>query len=149
MAAITTPEQAKTITGADVTVEQIATATGIVEAVTGVDLSAEPLPFVRRDLRHLRNAVAWQARYMLDPEAAAAVDRPGNLASANANGVSVAWTGGSAEAILAPLARMALRRLSWRGSRSVRMVAGSATPTLGAPQTLVSDGSDGAWKPLR
>lgn len=149
MAAILTPEQVLATTGATVTPEEIGVAAGIIESVTGLDLSVDPLPYAKRDLRHLRSAVAWQARYMQTN--GEAVDREGNLASANTNGVAVSWVGGSADGILAPLARMALRRLSWRRSKTVRMVKGRPVPALteAPPQTLVSDGDDGSWKPLR
>lgn len=158
MAPITTPEQVLATTGKTVTEAQIATAEGVIAAVTGVDFSvdftATPAPYRARDVRHLRAAVEWQARYMLGVDADQAIDRAGNLTSASVNGVSASWSGeGSSGAIVAPLAAMALRRLSWRKSGSVRMVAGRPTPALREPltlpQTLTSDGSDSSWKPLR
>lgn len=151
MTAITTTAQVLATTGVTVTDEQIATASGVIEAVTGLDLTLDPLPLVKRDVRHLRAAVAWQARFMLDPEAGAAIDRAGNLTSASANGVAVAWGGdGSADAILAPLARLALKRLSWKGSKTVRMVPGRTYEAgLTERQTTTLDGSDQAWTPLR
>lgn len=147
MAAILTPAEVNGITGVTPSVTDIVTATGIVESVTGVDLSTAPsLPFRKADVRHLKQAVAWQARYVKEhPDV---LTREAGMTGANTNGVSVSWgPGGSEGGLVAPLARMALRRLSWRGSRSVRMRA--SKPALTIPQTLTNDGADGSWSPLR
>lgn len=150
MGAITTPDAVAALTGKTVTAEDIATASGILEAVTGTDLTTEPLSYTTRDVRALRRAVSWQARYLADhPDL---LSREGNLTGASTNGVSLSWgEGGSAASLVAPLARMALRGLSWRRSKTLRMVKGRPVPSMreGGPQTLTSDGSDGAWTPLR
>ena len=69
--------------------------------------------------------------------------------SAAANGVSVGYdASGSAGSLVAPLARYALDRLSWRRSRSVRMKRTKDTPIV-TPQTIINDGADTDWTPLR
>jgi hypothetical protein len=133
---------------AGVTDAHIATARGIVSAVVGVDLSLTPTPVLRlSDLGRLTAAVDWQAVYVkANP---GIIEQAGNLTSASANGVAVGYdASGSAGALLAPLARMSLDRLSWRRSRSIRMKRVPDRP-VAPPQTLVSDGADTDWTPLR
>lgn len=143
-----TPQLVQDRTGvAGITVAQIATARGIISAVVGYDLSETPLPAFRAaDLKRLEAAVDWQAVYVSkNPDLAT---RAGNLTSAGANGVSVGYdSSGSAGAILSPLARYSVNRLSWRRSRSIRMKRVEDNPTR--PQTLVNDGDPAEWKPLR
>lgn len=142
-----TPQQVADRTGiAGVTDANIATARGIIAAEVGYDLSADDLPkFRARDLRLVTEAVDWQAAYVKDhPDL---LSRDGNLASASTNGNAVSWgPGGAAGSIVAPLAAMSLRRLSWRRSRSVPMRRVADRPL---PQTLTNDGNDAEWKPLR
>jgi hypothetical protein len=141
-----TVEAVKSTTGADVTDDNIVEATGIIGACTGVDFTIDPLPLRKADVRHLRTAIVWQAKYVKEhPDV---LTREAGMTGANANGVSVSWgPGGSEGGLVAPLARMALRRLSWKGSRSVRMQSTTKPPAI--PQTLTNDGADGAWSPLQ
>lgn len=149
MAAFTrTPAQVLASTGvAGITDADIATARGILSAAVGVDLSVDPAPVFRaRDLSRLTSALDWQAVYVHSNPGLAT--KAGNLAAASANGVGVTYAGTSAGALLAPLAKMSLDRLSWRRSRSVKMRRVKDAP-LPAPQTLTNDGADGDWTPLR
>lgn len=133
-------------TGVTVSDLQLRQAVGVITAEVGYDLAADPLPVFRaRDLRLLGEAVDWQAAYIA--EHAELLTREGNLNSASTNGNALSWgEGGSAGALIAPLAAMSLKRLSWRRSRSIPM---RRTRTSGGPQTLVHDGSDAEWRPLR
>lgn len=140
-----TVEQVKESTGVDVTDAQIANAWGIISTLTGVDLTIE-VPLLARDARALRTAVVWQAPYLkANP---GLTDQPGNLTSASTNGVAVAYSAdqGSAGAILAPLARAALKRLSWRGIRVVRMRPAEYRDH--PVQTIVEDGRESDWRRL-
>lgn len=149
MSIIPTPAQVKDVTGVDVTAEQVATAASVVELTTGVDLSLDPSPYSRADRRRLTAGIAWQARYVAEhPDA---LSREAGLTSASANGVALSWgPEGSGGSLLGPLASLALKRLSWRRSRTVRLVEGRPTPSMAKvpPQTLTDDGLDSSWRPL-
>lgn len=157
MTNIITAEQASEMTGTAGIVEaDVVKAQGILSVITGVDFevdSADALPYAKRDVRTLRTAIAWQAAYVHanGTKVDNAVASVREAVSASTNGVSVNY--GTAETvrgtlggIVAPLASMALRRLSWRGSRSVRMVP--SRRTLLRAQTLVLDGDDAEWRRL-
>lgn len=147
MVSLTTPLKVLDSTGVDVTFAHIATAQAVVSLVTGVDLDAdEPLPYSKRDLRALTNAVIWQAPYVKDnPDL---TSKATNLASASVNGVSVSYRTDTtaAEQLVSPLAAMALQRLSWRGSRTVALRPDRAR--VSSAQTLTNDGHDSDWRPL-
>lgn len=146
MAALTTPALVLTATGKTVTTAQVATAQAMIGLLTGLDLDAVPLPYSARDVRALTRAVTWQSPYVAaNPNLAADL---GDIASASSNGNSVTYKEGTPEArLLAPLARAALSRLSWKRSRSLRMVPAKPTPLRS--QTLLIDGDDTDWRPLR
>jgi hypothetical protein len=144
-----TPAEVAARTGiAGVTVANIATAVGIVSAVVGYDLAAVTLPAFRpRDLDRMTAAVDWQAVYV--QQNPGVTTQAGNLTSASANGVAVGYdASGSAGALLAPLARLSLDRLSWRRSRSISMKRVPDRP-VAPPQSLISDGADTDWTRLR
>jgi hypothetical protein len=144
---LATPEEVNDITGKSVSSADIARAQAMVEDATGVDLSPDPLPaYYTRDLRLLKRAIIWQTAYLDDhPDL---LSREPNLTSASTNGNSMSWgEGGSAATLLAPLADMSLRRLSWRRSRSIPLVRAPDQPKRA--QTLVNDGLDSEWMPLR
>lgn len=146
---ITTPAEVFAMTGDEVTTGDIAKATGIIEAMSGAELTDPDLttvPHSTRDARLLERAVAWQAAYVAQADNDGAERKPGNLTSASNGDVSVAYgAGGSGGAILSPLAAKYLARLSWRRSRSLK-VKRQAAPTR--VQTLVNDGSDREWSRL-
>lgn len=139
--------QVMSATGRSVDAAAIAVAQSVVEIETGYDLSTtEAVERWRaRDLRMLRQAVAWQTAYMdVNPDVATQL---GNLQSANANGVSASWAGTSDSSLLAPLAKKALARLSQRGSRTMYARPHGSAGTY--PQTLVNDDGPPDWVPLR
>lgn len=151
MVTLTTPEKVQEVTGTTVDAADIAKAQAVLSVVTGVDFEVNSLPYATRDVRHLTSAVIWQTSFMKTHEAAVteAMTSVREAVSASANGVSVNYgdaVKGTLNGIVAPLAGMALRRLSWRGSRSVRMVP-SRRSILRA-QTLVLDGDDAEWRRL-
>lgn len=102
------------ITGATVTPAQLAQAQTAIETVTGrtAEATARIGP---RDLRWLKRAVAYQAVWM--------ADQPDLFTRSTTTGPTIqdgAHVNLTADGqILAPLARRALKRLSWRGNRSV------------------------------
>lgn len=141
-----TPADVLDSTGATVTETQIATARGIISAAVGYALGAPTLPdFRARDLRLLTEAIDWQAAYVAGNPGI--TTQRGDLAAASTNGNSLTFRDGDElDQLLAPLAKMTLRRLSWRRSRSVKL---KRAPDNSSPQTLVSDGADAEWTPLR
>lgn len=102
----------KTVTDVDRNIAAYAVEliTGLIESVPRVDVS-------RRDAYWLRQAVAFQAAWL--------ADTPDYL---ERNDVEAAAQGGQSVTlkpdalVLAPLARRAIKRLSWRGSRTIRPV---------------------------
>lgn len=146
MSNLATPEDVSLLTGKSVAAADITRAQGIIEDATGIDLSPSDLTHFRaRDLRLLKRAVVWQTSYLDDhPDL---LSREAGLVSASTNGNAMQWgEGGSSSGLVSPLAAMSLRRLSWRRSRSVPMVRAKDAPRA---QTLVNDGADGEWRPLR
>jgi hypothetical protein len=151
MVTLTTPEKVEEVTGTAVDAADITRAQAVIGLATGVDLDADSLPYATRDVRHLTSAVIWQTSFMKThaEQVAEAMVAVRSAVSASANGVSVNYgeaIRGTLNGIVAPLAGMALRRLSWRGSRSVRMVP-SRRAVLRA-QTLLLDGDDAEWRRL-
>jgi hypothetical protein len=133
-------------TGKSVSAADITRAQSVIATVTGRDLDVDPLPNYRaRDLRLLKSAVVWQTAYLDDnPDVLVQL---GNVQRASTNGNTVEYAaGGASGSLVAPLAEMSLRRLSWRRSRSIRM---RRPPDRPAPQTIIHDGADGEWRPLR
>lgn len=102
-----------------------------------------------KNLRLLKLAVAYQASWMTEhPDVYVSMD----LTSANQDGMS--WTVNNPQAgVLAPLAGMAIRRLSWRRNRSINLRPGSARNRNYVPRNLDSDNaviddSRTDWRPL-
>ena len=133
-------------TGFTVTDVELRQATSIVGSKAGVDLLVDPMPWSLRDQRLLRTAVMWQAAYVFrHPEV---FEVEANLTSASANGVSKSWgDGGAAVSLIAPLANMNIRRLSWRRSRGIPL--NRVTENRQLAQTVTNDGADSDWVPLR
>jgi hypothetical protein len=121
MASIVTAADVLSRTGATVTDAQIAQAQGIVELFTGYDLSTVDWSTVQvtfaRDQRKLRLAVAYQAAFIAaHPDVFTSAD----VNTSTADGAS--QSGPQMWAQVAPLARVALRKLSKNRSRSVKVV---------------------------
>lgn len=146
-------------TGQEVSQGVLMQAQAIVELATGVayaesiDPTLGPLPV--RDLRKLKQAVAYQAAFLAQHEA---VFSRAAVAGISQDGVTVnvGTAGGQTDQtalILAPLTKMALKALSWRrcGTSTLRASCG---PTRGGSLRALEDAwlRDGAgltiWQPL-
>ena len=109
--------------------------TGAIESVPRVDMT-------RRDAYWLRQAVCFQAAWLAStPDYLERND----ITAANQDGASA--TGGPDWMTLAPLARKAVKRLSWRGTRTV--LTGRPGALLGTTDAL-AEGQDNRqpWRPL-
>lgn len=112
---------AKTLTGKDLTAEDLAKALAIIEVYIGVYEEQYPNLY-GQDARAIKRGIAWQAAWMVErPDM---FDRD-DLLSFNQDGQGA--TGSKTWNLLAPLARMALARLSWRGSKSTSVSLSSTT----------------------
>lgn len=136
-----TIEDVSNVTGKTVTeqtrtlaVSAIELNTGLIEAVSRPDMN-------RSDAYWLRQAVVFQAAWLLaqpdylERSAVSSVSQDGQSASAG----NPDWL------VLAPLTRKALRRLSWRGIRSVQ--TSQAAPRV---RNINSDEYEAAlpWRPV-
>lgn len=105
-----TVAEVKDITGETVSDRDRATAVGIIETLTGVFEGADRPDTTDRDKAWLKRAVAYQAAFVKDnPDLFSRND----VTSAGQDGQSANFRNVDAH-ILAPLARKAIRRLSWR-----------------------------------
>lgn len=106
--------RAGVLTGRAVSDAEVATAAAVIEAVIGV-LPSDDVP--ARDRTWIERAVGYQAAFI-----AATPDyfERANVREAGSDGQSAVFTRDGL--YLAPLARTALRKLSWKGSRSVTPV---------------------------
>lgn len=123
-----TIKQTQGITKRLVSDETLAAAQSIIEIACGVFADAveetdTDLPIAQyiaaNDLRWLRMAVAWQAVWVGEHPDLLERDY---TTSESADGQSATW--GPDGQWLAPLAKRALRNLSWRGTRSIEVGAG-------------------------
>jgi hypothetical protein len=132
-----TPQEVMNLTGINVTESGITSASGVIELYCGrpqaIWSSLKP-----RDRRTLKLAVIFQAAWLAShPEAFTAVDAE----SYQQLDQRVDLRDGTAM-VLAPLAKRALRSLSWRATRSIPV--DSAFQESGA----ASDYDAGNWQPL-
>lgn len=105
-------------------------AANAVELLTGLVESVERTDLASRDAYWLKLAVAYQAAWLLSqPDY---LERSA-IASASQDGQS-ATMGNADWLVLAPLARKALKRLSWRGIRTAN--------TYPSPRAIVNVNSD-------
>lgn len=126
-----------TLTGATVSDAKVAQAQAAIETVTGIVVDEAAWALLSApDARWLRNAVAYQAAFM-----AASPDyfERQRITSGGQDGQSATFAAEAHE--LAPMARKALRKLSWKGSRVVQ---------LAAPAVLDADVADDRlpWRPI-
>ncbi|MBA5222226.1 hypothetical protein [Streptomyces griseoaurantiacus] len=137
------------ITGVTVTEAQLRRAQSVIDMVSGRTYEIHDL-LVRenraRDLRWLQQAVAYQAAWMISqPDMFTRM----NVTSVNQD-TSQAQMGASA-LTLAPLARRALNRVSWMGTRSVQVQrarsTGRGVQPAGSP-VYDYDGEEPLWRPL-
>lgn len=144
MAEFATVEQVATLTGVTVDAATRALAAQAVELSTGLieGTLAERVDITDRDLYFLRLMCAYQAAWLVaQPDYLTR----NNVASASQDGQSA--TGGPDWLTLAPLARKAARRLSWRGTRPL------ATGTLSRSERMAlalrESGDDSLkWRPI-
>lgn len=108
----TTTEAVASLTGLTVTAADIAAAQGIIELKTGVLIEQYPTLW-GRDAAWIGRAVAYQAAFMSEHPDLFSRMRVG---SASQEGQSFAGTGDYMT--VAPLARAAMKRLSWKGTHS-------------------------------
>lgn len=125
------------LTGATVSAVERNLAAQAVELATGAIESVERTGTSARDLYWLKLAVCYQAAWLV-----AQVDylERSNVTSASQDGASV--TGGADWLTLGPLARKALRKLSWKGTRTIAPRSALDRPAGVSP--LVSD-AHGGW----
>ena len=138
------------ITGVTVTDAQLRRAQYVIDIVSGRTYEIRPLLVQEnrtRDLRWLKQAVAYQAAWMISqPDMFTRM----NVTSVNQD-TSQAQMGASA-LTLAPLARRALNRVSWKGTRSLQVqrrpqADGLGVLPAGSP-VYDYDWEEPLWRPL-
>ncbi|MFJ4626176.1 hypothetical protein [Streptomyces sp. NPDC088847] len=135
------------MTGTTVTEAQVSQAQYLVEMFAGTTEDSDTF-IASRNLRHLKLAVAYQAAWMdTHPDLFSVID----VTSATQDGMS--WVIGNIQsAVLAPLAKMAIARLSWMRNRNIyiRPMGGRASyepQTLNTTSVELDERRDG-WRPL-
>jgi hypothetical protein len=138
-----TTEDVTTLTGVTVTEADRNIAATVIEAKTGV-LEGVKRSISDRDLYFLKQAVCYEAVFV-----AATPDflERMNLASASQDGQSVT-TRNADDLILAPLARMAIKRLSWRGPRGLNIGRAGAGDAQLVDSTSEAYDDSLPWRPL-
>lgn len=112
-----TVAEVATVTGKTVTETDRNIAAFAIELKTGLIESVARPDLTRRDAYWLRQAVAFQAAWL--SETPDYLER-NEVESASQDGQSVTLKPDAL--VLAPLAKLAIKRLSWRGTRSIRPV---------------------------
>lgn len=104
-------------TGAQVTAAQLAQAQAAIDVAAGRSIDVYS-SLRARDLYYMKLAAAYQCAWMAaQPDMFTRTE----VKQSTGDGMSVQF--GDGALVLAPLARRALRRVSWRRSRSVRAVS--------------------------
>jgi hypothetical protein len=136
-----TLDDVEAITGVTVTEGQLAAASSVVTvyANRSPDVAGSLLA---RDVYWLKQACAWQARWQAQQPG---YDQKSSVTSVNQDNTQVAF-GAEWQIVLAPLAARALKNLSWKGSRTVRVHTGVSPSVL----DFTNEASDavGRWFPL-
>jgi hypothetical protein len=135
-----TPDNVLTVTGREVDEALILRAQAVIESLTGL-IADIPRPDISdRDLYWLRQATAYQAGWMVDnPDVFSRAD----VTSASQDGESAGFRNTDAH-VLSPLARKAIRRLSWRGVGGVESNVTTRVPNVNSE--AFDDSLE--WKPL-
>lgn len=130
-------------TGVVVTEAQLAQAQGMIELFSGV---TEDYALSGRDVRHLRMAVAYQAAWL---KGQIDVTTRTDVSSVTQDEMSFQYANQEAP-VLAPLARVALKRLSWKGTRStmVRRPVDLIAPGWDPELDFVTDKDCSGYRPL-
>lgn len=129
----------KTVTELDRTI-----AVGVLESVTGLIEEVDRPDISDRDRYWLKLATCYQAAFVYDnPDLFSRAD----VTSASQDGESASFRNPDAH-LLAPLARKAIRRLSWRGLRAVQ--PGGGTPPRVSGLDVNSEAFDNSlpWSPV-
>ena len=139
MAAWADPDYALKVTGKTVSEAQLEAAQAVVDLFSNRTIEDEA-NLSRRDLGWLKQATAWQAAWMLE--------QPGFAARSSVTAVDqdldrTQFVDDRAVS-LAPLARRAIRNLSWKRSRTthVRQPGVGPDPLLANPDRWLSEQSD-------
>jgi hypothetical protein len=130
-----------TLTGITVNEATLRQAVTTLEVQTGLIQDVERVDISDRDAYWLKLAACYQAAWL---QAQPDVFERNDVANASQDGESAAFRPDAHT--LAPLARKALRRLSWRGPRAVV----ASTPRRRNPLNVNSEEYDDslAWKPV-
>lgn len=135
-----------TVTGKTVTELDRNIAVYAVELNTGAIESVDRPDMTRRDAYWLRQAVAFQAAWLTTtPDYLERND----ISAASQDGESVTLNPDAL--VLAPLAKRAIKRLSWRGTRTIRPVPVDALGRIRIPSEYVPlEQHDDlqVWRPL-
>lgn len=132
------------ITGREATQESLAAAQVIVEIFSGTtELASDEELIASRNLRHLKNAVAFQAVWLdAHPDVLEAMDVEG----VSQDGLNATYANANAH-LLAPLANRCIARLSWRRQIQVGRRRGAYADDRGNRDSAVRD-DQFAWAPL-
>ncbi|WP_344951433.1 hypothetical protein [Actinomadura miaoliensis] len=150
-----TPAEAKNITGQEITQEQLDAANAVIEIYVGVTETARH-QLRPRDLRLLKKGEAFQAAWQAEQ-----VDYTGRSDIDEVDHDGLRYSKADPDTFtLAPLAKAAISRLSWRRSRTLQaLTPGQALALRGkrTPETIGIDADDlevddtglTRWRPIR
>lgn len=113
-----TAAEVLSLTGKTVTDADIAVARASIETIFGIIEATDRPEITNRDLFYLKRIVAYQTPWLKDQPDAFTRSEVKTLTQ---DGSSVTFT--DSGLVLAPFARRAARKLSWRGTRSTDLVA--------------------------
>lgn len=132
------------ITGVVVTESHIAQAQGMIELFSGV---TEQYKLKARDVRHLRMAVAYQAAWL---KGQIDVMTRTDVGQVTQDEMSFTYNPANPEApVLGPLARAALKRLRWKGTRSIKLRRPKdPADRMDATEAFVTDEDECGYRPL-
>lgn len=139
-----TVAQIKTVTGLDVTEDDRNVAVSSLETMTGLIESIDRPDISDRDRHFLKLMCAYQAAFIADnPDLFSRAD----VTSASQDGESANFRNVDSH-LLAPLARKAMRRLSWRALRA--LIPGGGVPTTSHGRDVNSESFDDSldWSPV-
>lgn len=138
-----TPAQIKTVTGYEPSAEERDRAVATLETMTGLIESVDRPDISDRDRHFLKLMLAYQAAFMADnPDLFSRAD----VTSASQDGESANFRNPDSH-LLAPLARKAIRKLSWQARRL--LIPGGGVPTVSPGRDINSESFDDSlpWSP--
>lgn len=139
-----TVEQVEAVTGVEVTAPQLAAAQSVIEIYANrTSATDHDATLSARDANALKQAVSWQAVWQA---AQAGYETRSAFRQLDQDGLRVA-TDAQSDVLLSPLAARALRNLSWKGTRTVKIAATTRPAPL---LDFTDEGNDGrhGWEPL-